>query len=287
MKNRNANRKLNILWEGQELEHCPTPKYLGVKLDRTLSFKQHCADTRKKVSTRNNIIRKLTGTSWGADPSVLRTSSLALSISAAEYAAPVWKNSVHAKQVDVAVNESVRIITGCMKPTPLDKIYSIAGIAPPKIRRQVSADIEKTKQAQDPRHMLYGHQTHFRRLKSRRSFIATSRELHVPPETRRVELWEEAVPNPLIPIKEEISCGAELPFVTWKCLNRLRTGVGRCAYNMRKWKLSDCDKCDCGSIQDMSHLLNCPELATTCNHDDLLAANISAVQVAQHWEKKI
>ncbi|KAI5730963.1 hypothetical protein M8J77_002695 [Diaphorina citri] len=63
------------------------------------------------------------------------------SLSAAEYAAPAWKSSAHCKQVNTAINEFCRIITGCLKPTPLDKLHPLAGIAPPDIRRKVAAEV--------------------------------------------------------------------------------------------------------------------------------------------------
>jgi hypothetical protein len=112
------------------------PQYLGVKLDRALTFK-HCLATTQKVCSRNNIIRKLTNTYWGAQPQVLLTSALALSFSAAEYAAIVWRNSVHAKQVDIAINKTARIVPGCLKPTPVDSIYPLIGVASPYVRRNI------------------------------------------------------------------------------------------------------------------------------------------------------
>ena len=41
LKNREASRKLNITWYNKHLEHIPNPVYLGVTLDRTLSYKGH------------------------------------------------------------------------------------------------------------------------------------------------------------------------------------------------------------------------------------------------------
>ncbi|KAK9703440.1 hypothetical protein QE152_g29336 [Popillia japonica] len=86
LKTKDARRELEIHWRGERLEHCTTPRYLGVTLDRTLSFRQHCTNT----SARNNILRKLSGTAWGAHPGTLRSSALALCVFTAEYAAPVW-----------------------------------------------------------------------------------------------------------------------------------------------------------------------------------------------------
>ena len=71
-------------WNGVNLTHCNLPVYLGVTLDRTLSYKAHIEKTKKKVGTRNNIIRKLRTSKWGATPTTLRSSALALCYSAAE-----------------------------------------------------------------------------------------------------------------------------------------------------------------------------------------------------------
>ena len=65
----------------------------------------------QSILTRNNILRKLTTSKWGATPHVLRTSALALSYSVADYACPVWKRSAHAKRPDPVLNESFRLIT--------------------------------------------------------------------------------------------------------------------------------------------------------------------------------
>ena len=39
LRNRDAKRKLDVTWNGLELDNYPNPIYLGVTLDRTLSFK--------------------------------------------------------------------------------------------------------------------------------------------------------------------------------------------------------------------------------------------------------
>ncbi|KAI5727952.1 hypothetical protein M8J77_009167 [Diaphorina citri] len=286
LKNNKARRNLNIRWKEEVLENCSNPTYLGVTLDRTLSYKEHCQQTKLKVKARNNIVRKLTGTSWGANPHVLRTSAMALCMSTAEYAAPVWKNSAHSKQVDVAFNDTIRIVTGCLKPTPVQKIYPIVGIAPPKIRRQVAAEIERSKQSTDHRHPLYNHHPPPARLKSRSSFLRSTLELNGSPPTRRLDLWNEGTPDPLIELKEEASPGFQLRYPVWKSLNRLRTGVTRCRVNLVKWGYveDEDDQCDCGQVQTNEHLLVCPNLATPCSMQDLLEAKENGIACAEHWK---
>ena len=97
LRNQDANRKLNVSWSGTLLGKCNHPVYLGVTLDRCLSFKTHVEKMKAKVCARNNIISKLTGTRWGASPATLRSTALALCYSSAEYAYPAWVRSTHAK----------------------------------------------------------------------------------------------------------------------------------------------------------------------------------------------
>jgi len=111
LSNRDVNRKLNLIVEGTKLMNDDAPKYLGIKMDRTLTYNQHLEDLKNKLKTRNNIISKLAGTSWGCRANVLRISALAL-----VYCAPVWERSVHAKKVNTQLR---RIITGCIRATNL------------------------------------------------------------------------------------------------------------------------------------------------------------------------
>ena len=117
LRNRDAKRKLDVTWNGLELNHYPNPIYLGVTLDRTLSFKQHALNSKAKVNTRNNLLRKLTNSRWGAHPATVRITALALCFSTAEYACSSWSSSRHTGHVDIALNDTRRIITGCLKAT--------------------------------------------------------------------------------------------------------------------------------------------------------------------------
>ena len=132
--------------------------YLGVTLDRSLTFKEQVNKTKAKVSARNNILQKLTTSKWGATPHVLRTSALAQSHSAAEYANPVWEQSAHAKLLDPVPNESCPLITGCLKLTNVNNLHLVAGVAPPEIQREAASKKERSRQAYYPSHTLFSHQ---------------------------------------------------------------------------------------------------------------------------------
>ena len=109
-----------------------------------------------KVATRNNLLRKLSSSKWGTNASTIRTTALALSYSVAEYAAPVLSRSAHAYKLDSELNSACRAITGCLKPTKVEELYLLSGIAPPSIRRDVCARVENAKQERNEAHSLHG-----------------------------------------------------------------------------------------------------------------------------------
>ena len=70
-RNKEAKRTLKVKWNRTDLENTPHPKYLGVTLDRKLSYKQHIHNTKMKVATRNNLLRKLSSSKWGTNASTI------------------------------------------------------------------------------------------------------------------------------------------------------------------------------------------------------------------------
>ncbi|KAJ8735550.1 hypothetical protein PYW07_007170 [Mythimna separata] len=116
---------------------------------------------------------------------------MALCFSAGEYACPVWSRSAHTNLVDTALNETCRIVTGCLKPTPVRMLYPLIGIAPPEIRRAVASRIERAKQQNDPRHPMHNHSSVPLRLKSRKSFVASVSPSQTGPSSERCDLWRE------------------------------------------------------------------------------------------------
>ena len=56
LRNREVGRKLSLTWNGVDLKHCDFPVYLGVTLDRTLSYKQHIEKVKGKMRTKNNLL---------------------------------------------------------------------------------------------------------------------------------------------------------------------------------------------------------------------------------------
>ena len=263
LNNRRAKDTLEILWEGTPLKHNETPKYLGVTLDRTLSYKAHCTNTRGKVSNRNNMLGLLTNSSWGADPRTVRTTALSLCYSAAEYACPVWYQSSHVRQIDYAINETMRKITGCTRSTRISQLQKLCGIAPASIRRETIAREERLKQVTDKRHPMYGNvPSMFQPLKSRKSFLHHTRPLKQDAPQYRLRKWRLlcSLKGELVSPSEEIPLGSTMKWKEWKTLNRLRAGTGMCKKTLRRIAVDVPAECTiCGEEEDVTHLYSCPQ----------------------------
>jgi len=95
--------------------------------------------------------------------------AITLRYSASEYTCPVWKASAHVKNIDIALKESCRIITGCLRPTEINKLYILSGLAIPDIRRTMIAESERYKCNQDSRLSIHEYVATEKRFKSRQN----------------------------------------------------------------------------------------------------------------------
>ena len=121
LDNKQAARNLKVTLAGDVLVHDFAPKYLGVTLDRSLTYKKnHTENVRDKVKSRCNIISKLAGTDWGAPAHVLSTSAIALVYSVAEYCVPVWGRCAHVQHVGTQLNIPMRAVSGALRPTNIN-----------------------------------------------------------------------------------------------------------------------------------------------------------------------
>ena len=125
----------------------------------------------------------------GCTPHTLRTSTLALCYTAAEYVCPVWSRSVHASKLDPALNNACQTITGCLKPTNTSNLHLLAGIAPLEIRRETASRAKTLRQSTDPKHPLFGSEPAPTRLKSRKSFLSHVHTLVQPRAETIMEQW--------------------------------------------------------------------------------------------------
>ena len=83
-----------------------------------LSFHKHCNYVTDRIDKRNNMLKTLTGSSWGQDEETLLMTYNALGKSIASYAAPVSCTNASDssfKKIQTAQNAALRTATGAHK----------------------------------------------------------------------------------------------------------------------------------------------------------------------------
>ncbi|KAG5864731.1 hypothetical protein JTB14_034044 [Gonioctena quinquepunctata] len=115
------------------------------------------------------------------------------------------------QQTRPTLNDTCRLITGCLKPINLDLLYMSAGIAPPppQIRRQALCMAER----------------------------------NTKPATKET-MWKQRLTDNNTPTcnpTESLPAGSQLDWKTWKNLNRIRCHMGRSGDNLSRWGYAEDD----------------------------------------------
>ena len=265
LNDRKAKRELKVYNNNRLLPFCPTPTYLGVKLDRSLTFRHHLVALRKKLSWRVTLLRRFVGSEWMLvllkdNVTMLRIATLSLVYSTSEYCAPFWCHSAHTRLIDSVLNEALRIVTGCLRSTSTDHLSVLSGIQPAELRRMGATLSLAHRGSLDPDHILYGllsgsSNTRQVRLRSRRPFVPAAQNLldNLARLGIRVFEWTnykwktEYCENAsrlrvFVPGTGSRPVGMGLTRAAWLKLNRLRIGVGRFHFSMHKWGLAPLPK---------------------------------------------
>ena len=193
----------------------------------------------------------------------------------------IYKKYINKKLSTVrqcVLNDALRIVTRCLRPTPTDHLPVLSGIQPVELRRMGATLSLAHRGSLDPDHIFYGllsrsSDTRQVRLRSRRAFVPNARNLldDLARLGIRTSEWTnhkwktEYCENASRLRAFVLGTGARpvemgLPRAAWVKFNRLRTGVGRFHSSMHKWGLAPSPNCECGaSEQTADHVLTaCP-----------------------------
>ena len=119
------------------------------------------------------------GSEWGAGAKTLRMATLSLVYSTAEYCAPVWCRSSHTRLIDSVLNDALRIVTGCLRPTPTDHLPILSGIQLAELCQMGAILSFAHRGYLNSDHILYGllsgpSDTRQVRLRFRRQFVSAA-----------------------------------------------------------------------------------------------------------------
>ena len=99
----------------------PTPKFLGVTFDRTLSFGAHVQSLCSKFYPRHKALRSIATASWGPTKESLSLLCKAFVHPVLTYASPRWIPffcNIATNHLEVLRRAACRVITGCLSSTP-------------------------------------------------------------------------------------------------------------------------------------------------------------------------
>ena len=131
-----ANLQPNLLLLGSRLRFNPTPTFLGVTFDRTLSFSKHVSSLKAKFFPPLKVLRCISASSW--DPSKESLSLLYKSFlwSLLTYALPGWfpfLSATNFTKLERLHQAASRAITGCLPFSPIPLLLSKASLPPLRI----------------------------------------------------------------------------------------------------------------------------------------------------------
>ena len=86
-------QEATLVLNGKALGADETPSYLGITLDRHLTWKPQINKAQARAKLRLGIMRKLAGTTWGADMNVLKKLYIGRVRPVLEYGMSAWSSS--------------------------------------------------------------------------------------------------------------------------------------------------------------------------------------------------
>ena len=126
--------RLNLL--GFPLLFNPTPKFLGVTFNRTLSFGAHVQSLYSKFYPRHKALRSIATSSWGPTKESLFLLYKAFVRPVLTYASPGWFPflcNTATNHLEVLHRTACRVITGCLSSTPSSLLLLEAQLHPLKL----------------------------------------------------------------------------------------------------------------------------------------------------------
>ena len=131
-----ANLQLNLLLLGSHLRFNPTPSFLGVTFNRTLSFSKHVSSLKAKFFPRLKALRCISASSWGPSKESLSVLYKYFLRSLLTYASPGWfpfLSATNVTKLERLHRAASRAITGCLSSSPIPLLLTEASLPPLRV----------------------------------------------------------------------------------------------------------------------------------------------------------
>ena len=131
-----ANLQPNLLLLGSRLRFNPTPTFLGVTFDRTLSFSKHASSLKVKFFPRLKALRCISASSWGPSKESLSVLYKSFLRSLLTYDSPGWflfLSATNLTKLERLHRAASRAITGCLLSSLIPILLSKACLPPLRV----------------------------------------------------------------------------------------------------------------------------------------------------------
>ena len=133
----NSKKELTLNINGAEIQTSAEAKYLGVTLDKFLTFKKHIEDLTAKGNKTLNLLYVLRNKKWSAPQKTLKIVYKNLVEARINYGQEVYANGNKQEldRLDRVHGKALRILTRAPKSTSTRAIQVVTGEPPPDIKR--------------------------------------------------------------------------------------------------------------------------------------------------------
>jgi hypothetical protein len=306
--------KTSLTINGKPIPSETHPKILGVTFDPTLTFNKHADKTVEKARKSIDILKSLSGKTWGKSKETILATYNAITKSQLEYGCSVWGPTLKQSNMDKLSkiqNQALRIATGSYKSANLQHLHEECSLLPipNHIKLHTSLFNQRAQLPSHPSHKLTLPNTNARHLRqtafdnvnftvnittdtnhpSTETIKANCKTIH---STIVQNYLSSLKPNPIInqippPIhNSELSLSRDS-----RCLlSQLRSGHSR--FLLKYLNLIDpntypspiCPACN-SHEHNTTHLFNCPTVPNPLNLTplDLWIRPVEAAEVLALW----
>ena len=172
--------KISLFIDEIALQQDDSPTYLGITFDQRLTWKQHLQKAETKAKTRLSLMRKLAGSTWGADSQTLKKMYTGYVRPVMEYGMTAWCTSAksHTDRLNRIQNQASRIITGGLKSTPIIQMENVSGLHSLDERREAKVLTQAAKFTRHQTHPMRSRMESSTKYRLKReSFLHSCKEL--------------------------------------------------------------------------------------------------------------
>ena len=170
--------------------------YLGMFLDQKLNWKEHVQKTAEKANKRCKILKRLAGTKWGCQRSILNSTYKSYIKPVLLYGSEnlITANTRTIQKLETVQNHAMRLITGAVKSTPITAMQMFTK------NNSIQQEIERLALIQYEKLIRLPHENHWlkyasanRNLKTQNGYIQCVQKI------RPTELVNNSIEKLLLP----------------------------------------------------------------------------------------